>query len=277
MELRVTPHGRAPWEWSTAYEMHKFQNSNRFRNISLSIVATLLQLIAAGTAQIVGMATTATVTIDQSPDSDTPNAIVLSVHKSCEYSEDGVHFSSLGPKQTLTQGAVVRTGGKARMDLFFRRTGTTIRLQADTEVKLERMHRSTANAVPVISTLLDLRKGRIFTIVRSQVAGSTFEIRNAAGRSVVEGATGAMGRYIITADGTQIAHKTSTLPLKLIDAKGITIIRPGEKFDAKEGKQFPVDTPNEVLSLIEFDELSAMTDAMNVEGAGAEAPNTRKD
>jgi len=53
------------------------------------------------------------------------------------------------------------------------------------------------NGLPVVYTLLDLRTGRIFTVVRSKVADNTMEIRNAAGRSVVEGS--GIGRYIITA------------------------------------------------------------------------------
>jgi hypothetical protein len=224
-------------------------------------------------------------------DSDTPNAVVLSIHGKCEYSEDGVHFTELnsehvfiqgvavrsgnvsaGPKSqfAFNQGAVVRTGEDSRVDIFFRRIGTTVRLQPNTEVKLEKMSRSTKNGVPVLETLVDLRKGRIFTVVRSLIAGSTFEIRNAAGRSVVEGApTGGMGRYIITADGTQVTHSTSVLPLKLIDEKGITIISPGQQFDIKEGKMLPMATPETVKTLIEFDELHALLE-------GASGPAAQK-
>src|SRR5208283_6226892 len=101
------------------------------------------------------------------------------------------------------QGAIIRTGENARADLFFRRTGTTVRLQAGTEIKLEEMAATVKNGIPSEHTLLDLRAGRIFTVVRSKVAGNIMEIRNAAGRSVVEGS--GIGRYIITADGTHVS------------------------------------------------------------------------
>lgn len=193
--------------------------------------------------------------------SDIPNAVVLSVRGKCSYSEDGVNFTELKKEHVFNQGAVVRTGEDSRIDIFFRRIGTTVRLQENTEVKLEKMSRTTKNDVPVLETLLDLRKGRIFTVVRSLVEGSTFEIRNAAGRSVVEGAaTSSMGRYIITADGTQVSEKSSARPFKLIRDDGITVITPGQKYDSKEGKMLAVATPDAVLMLIEFDEIHALAE-----------------
>ncbi len=226
-----------------------------------------------------------TKTVPLTEDSETPNAVILSINGKCEYSEDGVHFTELSsehvftqgilvrdgnnskdiPSQfALTEGVVVRTSEDSRVDIFFRRIGTTVRLQADTEVKFEKMSRSVKKGTPVLETLIDLRKGRIFTVVRSLVAGSTFEIRNAAGRSVVEGAsTESMGRYIITADGTQVADTSSVLPLKLIRDTGITIITPGQKFDPKEGKLLAVETPETVLTLIQFDEIHALAEAIN--------------
>ena len=113
----------------------------------------------------------------QSADSPAqPDAITLSVRGKCDYSEDGVKFSSLERGQSLEQGAIVLTGETARTDLFFRRTGTVVRLQADTEIRLEKMTLTTKDGLPVVHTLLDLRKGRIFTVVRSAVVGSTLEI-----------------------------------------------------------------------------------------------------
>ncbi len=217
------------------------------------------------------------------PEEEIPNAVVIAVDGECEYSDDGVTFkkldsehiflkglpvlpganSSAEPKAqfTLNEGAVIRTGENSKTDIFFRRIGTTIRVQPNSEVKFEKMRRSTESGAPVLETLVHLRKGRIFTVVRSLVAGSTFEIRNAAGRSVVEGAPkGGMGRYIITADGTQVADKTSSIPIKLIADKGVTIIKPGQIFDSKEGKMLDALTPETVLTLIEFDELNALAE-----------------
>lgn len=191
--------------------------------------------------------------------SDVPQAVVLSVHGKCAYSEDGTTFAPLNAKQVLKQGAVVRTGEGARSDLFFRRIGTTVRLQSGTEVKLEKMDRHLRTGKPVMETLLDLRTGRIFTVVRAVVPDSTFAIRNAAGRSVVEGG-GGKGRYIITADGTHVADKGSVVPLKLIGETGITVISPGMKFSAKDGKLFPLDPPEAVESLIVFDELDSLAE-----------------
>jgi len=195
----------------------------------------------------------------QAPDSlAQPNAVTLSVRGKCDYSEDGVTFTELKPSHIFEQGAIARTREDARTDLFFRRTGTTIRLQAGTEIKLEKMAVTMKDGLPVVHTLLNLRTGRIFVVVRSAVAGSTLEIRNAAGRSVVEGS--GVGRYIITADGTHVSAKGSVIPLKVIGENGITIVAAGQQFCKKEGKMLPAGTSAWVKELIELDELQAATD-----------------
>jgi hypothetical protein len=193
--------------------------------------------------------------------SDLPQALVLSVHEKCDYSEDGATFTALRAGHVFKQGAVVRTGEGARTDLFFRRIGTTVRLQPGTEVKLEKMARHMKDGLPVMETLLDLRTGRIFTVVRSLVPGCTFEIRNAAGRSVVEGG-GGKGRYIITADGTHVTEKNSVVPLKVIGETGVTVVAPGMKYSAKDGKVFALAAPEAVEMLIDFDELNSLLEQL---------------
>jgi CheY-like chemotaxis protein len=187
-----------------------------------------------------------------------PNAATLSVRGKCEYSEDGVMFTSFDRGHVFEQGATIRTGDDAWTDLFFRRTGTTVRLQANTEIKLEKMSVTMKDGLPVVYTLLNLHAGKIFTVVRSAVAGNTMEIKNADGRAVVEGS--GIGRYIITADGTHVAAIGSVLPIKLIRENGITIITAGQQFASKDGKMLPVDTNMWVKDFIQLDELQAIVE-----------------
>ncbi|MDB6056782.1 MAG: hypothetical protein JWO95_626 [Verrucomicrobiales bacterium] len=189
--------------------------------------------------------------------STAPQAIVVRVNGTCEWSEDGTHFQAAKAGEVFTEGVTLRTAANSRLDMFFRRIGTSVRLQEGTEVKLEKLERHMKEGTPQMETLLDLRAGRIFTVVRSLVPGCTFEIRNAAGRSVVEGG-GAEGRYIVTADGTHVTEKKSTAPLKVIRETGVTVIAPGMRYDAKDGKTFSVSTPEAVKSLIDFDELHSL-------------------
>ena len=196
----------------------------------------------------------------RSPDiSDQPTAMTISAVGKCEYSQDGVTFTNLAKAQILEQGSVIRTGDGARTDLFFRRTGTTVRLQAGTDIKIEKMTLTIKDGLPLVNTLLELRKGRIFTVVRSEVAGSTLEIKNAAGRSVVEGS--GIGRYIITADGTHVVATGSVIPLKVIGENGVTVLAAGQQFDKKEGKPLDASPTLWVKDLIEMDELQAVTEA----------------
>ena len=188
-----------------------------------------------------------------------PDAVATSVLGTCEYSDDSVTFNRLTKGQILEQGATIRTGTDAHADLFFRRTGTSVRLQASTDIKLEKMTLSTENGLPLVHTLLDLRSGRIFTVVRSEVVGSTFEIRNAAGRAVVKGS--GVGRYIITADGTHVTATGSVIPLKVIGENGITVVAAGQQFDPKDGKALAASPSYWVKEMIELDELQAMSEA----------------
>ena len=184
--------------------------------------------------------------------------MTISTVGKCECSEDGVTFTNLAKGQILEHGVVLRTGEGARADLFFRRTGTTVRLQPGSELRIENMTLTIKDGLSLVNTLLDLRKGRIFTVVRSAVVGSTLEIRNAAGRSVVEGS--GIGRYIITADGTHVAAKGSVIPLKVIGENGVTVLAAGQQFDKKDGKPFAASPTFWVKDMIELDELQAVSE-----------------
>jgi hypothetical protein len=216
---------------------------------------------------------TAGAKVQLSDPTDEPQAVVLSARGNCDYSEDGVNFVRLKPGRVLKEGAVLRTAEDSRADIFFRRIGIAVRLQPDTEFKIEKMTRRPNGGSPVMETLLDLRRGRVFTVVRSFITGSTFEVKNRAGRSVIEGG-GEKGRYIITADGTHVTDKDSDVPLKLIGETGVTIVKPGQKFLAKEGKLFPLEPPEAVKSLIDFDELRAL--AEQADALANEKPSPKK-
>jgi len=97
------------------------------------------------------------------------------------------------------------------------------------------------------------------------VPGNTLEIKNAAGRAVVEGS--GIGRYIITADGSHVSARGSVIPLKIIGENGITIISAGEQFSRKDGKMLPVSATWQVKEMIELDKIEA-----TAEGTAAETP-----
>ena len=223
-------------------------------------------------------------TVQVSEETATPNAVLISLQGKCSYSVDGTNFVRVEAKDVFsmrqasgrandsskaktplvfTQGMVVRTEEDSHVDLFFRRVGTTVRLQPGSEIRLEKMERHMRGGQPVMQTLLALEKGRIFIAVRSLVTGSTFEIRNAAGRSVVEGG-GGRGRYIVTADGTHVTEKGSVAPLKVIGGTGVTLIAPGMQFSRKDGKMLPLEAPEAVKLLIEFDELDSLAEQWTV-------------
>ena len=235
---------------------------NRFpQSLLLLSLLTLLSTPPPNIAQNATVTRDTIVQVKVSPSSEDPQAVVISVDGKSTFSEDGVTFQELKAGRVFKQGAVVKTGEKARADLFFRRIGTTVRVQPGSDVKLEKMTRTMKDGMPVMETLLHLRAGRIFTVVRSLVPGSTLEIRNAAGRSIVEGG-GEKGRYIITADGTHVTDKHSTVPLKVLGETGVTVITPGQKFNAVEGKVFAQSAPAEVEDFIDLDEIQSLAEQL---------------
>jgi hypothetical protein len=187
------------------------------------------------------------------------HATALVVFGKCDYSEDGVTFTNFERGHNFEPGAILRTGQEGWTDLFFRRSGTAVRLEAGTEIKLETIAVTITNRRPSEHILLDLRAGRILTVVRPCAAGSTLEIKNAAGRSVVEGSGG--GKYIITADGTHVSADGSVLPLKLIGENGTTFIAAGQQLTSQDGKVLPLSSASCAKDLAQLEELKTSTDA----------------
>ncbi|MHB8520986.1 MAG: FecR family protein [Limisphaerales bacterium] len=196
-------------------------------------------------------------------DSPLPQAVVLSVNGQATFAEDGKQFKKLKAGDVLNQGAVVRTDPNARVDLFFRRMAIAVRLTSDTELGLEKMTRARKGDVFVMETILDLRKGDIFCFVRGLVADSKFEVRHKTGRSVVEGE--GPGGFEIRDDSAVVSGRSYFVPLKVISETGTAVIAPGQKFDAKHGKVMRLAPSEEELTLIQLDELHALTDLLTPE------------
>jgi hypothetical protein len=185
-----------------------------------------------------------------------PHAVVVSTQGKCDCAEDGVTFTNLECGRGLQQGAVIRTGDGGRADFYFWRTGATVRLEAGTELKLEQMVIRVRDGRPAMDIVLELRAGKILTVVRSAKTDSTLEIRNVAGRTVVEGSR--VGRYIITADGIDVSDKESAAPLKLISSSGTLSIGAGEQFTKQDGKTLFVPSTLFDQDLAQLDELQSV-------------------
>ena len=198
------------------------------------------------------------------PDKAAPSiAVTLSVRGTCDYCQDGANFATLERGHVLKQGAIVRTGRDARTDLLLRRTGTTVRLQADTEIKLEKMALTIEEGLPIVHTLLALHTGKLFTVVHAAVAGSTLEIRNAGGCSAAEGS--GVSKCIITADGTHVWAQGSAIPIKIRGENGSTIIAAGRHLAAKDGAALPVSANLWMQDLSPLEELQAVMETYAAE------------
>jgi len=182
-----------------------------------------------------------------------PMAVTLSVRGECDCCEDGARFNKLERGHILRQGAIIRTGHDARTDLLFRRTGTSVRLQSGTEIRLEKMDVTFEDGRPIAYTLLDLRAGKIFTLVDSTAAGSRLEIRYATRR--LAAARSGVNKCIISAEETHVWAGGSDTPIKVRGENGSTIIAAGERFTGKNSAMLPISNSLRVKDLNQLDEL----------------------
>jgi hypothetical protein len=182
---------------------------------------------------------------------------VLLTNGLCLYSEDGAKFHKLRARDVLYEGAIIRTGPASWSDFFIRRTGTTVRLAPDSQIKFVKLSEESQNGVTVMDSLMELQAGRIFTVVRALVPGSTLEISDASGHSVIE--AGGLGSYMISAP-TNSADKLALTPLRVVSQIGTSIIAPGQTYNAKDSAALSLVPSSWETMLIQLDELEAETD-----------------
>jgi hypothetical protein len=182
---------------------------------------------------------------------------VLLTNGTCLYSQDGITFHKLRGRDVIFEGSVISTDPSGWCDLFLRRTGTTVRVGPDSQIKLLKLSQESQNGVTVMETLLELRAGRIFTVARALVPGSTLEITDVAGHSVIE--TGGLGCYMISAP-TNSSDKLSLTPLRVVSQIGTSIIAPGQSYSAKDSAALSLVPSSWETMLIQLDELEAETD-----------------
>jgi hypothetical protein len=170
-------------------------------------------------------------------------------------------------RQNVHQGAVIKTGKASWCDLIIRRAGTTIRVAPESAIKISKLSLGTQNGLPVVETTLELTYGRVFSIVRALVPGSTLEIGDGAGHSVIEG--GGLGSYMITAPKPEFGEKLSIVPLRIFTQNGNSVLAPNQEYNAKEGTVFSLAASTWETTLLHLDELEAEADKAS---AQAETP-----
>ncbi|HEY3855993.1 MAG TPA: hypothetical protein VGO67_16515 [Verrucomicrobiae bacterium] len=204
------------------------------------------------------------------PDSDPSSrrsVDILLAHGQCLYSENGGNFQPLVLRQNVHQGAVIKTGKASWCDLIIRRAGTTIRLAPESAIKISSLSLGAQNGLPVVNTSIELSYGRLFSIVRALVPGSSLEISDGAGHSVIEG--GGLGSYMITAPKPDFGEKLSVVPLRVFTQNGNSVLAPNQEYNAKDGNVFSLTATTWETTLLHLDELEAEADKAS---AQAETP-----
>jgi hypothetical protein len=123
-------------------------------------------------------------------------ALVQTVSGEAKFSVDGSKWLPLQTGQLLKTGAVVKTGAKARADLFLGINGSLLRLDADTELKFNRLAVKISPIEHMAETEMELRRGRVIGNVRKLPMGSSYVLKTPKGVADVKGTV-----YDINANG----------------------------------------------------------------------------
>ena len=126
-------------------------------------------------------------------------ALVQTVSGEAKFSVDGDKWLPLQTGQLLKTGAVVKTGAKAGADLFLGINGSLLRLDANTELKFNRLAIKVSPIEHMAETEMELRSGRVIGNVRKLPMGSSYVLKTPKGVADVKGTV-----YDINADGELI-------------------------------------------------------------------------
>jgi hypothetical protein len=163
-------------------------------------------------------------------------AVVLDVQGDCKISNDGTNFRALKKNAELGANATIRTGPQGSADVFLKRMGTTVRLKPNTEIVFNRVSKK-KDERQELNTTVDVRKGKMLAVIHSNVAGSSLDIKNAAGKKL-SGATAGL-RYMVSAETIE---------------------------NTKSGANFDSKISATIKDQIDIDDLRAMTETINTSG-----------
>jgi hypothetical protein len=134
-------------------------------------------------------------------------AVVLNVEGVCKVSNDGTNFRPLKTSAELPEGVTIQTTTSGTADVFLKRMGTTIRLKPNSEITLNRVTHKKDQREEATTTV-NVRKGKMLTVIHANVPGSSLEIKNAAGKTLTDTVAG--GHYMVSADKIEKVKASKT-------------------------------------------------------------------
>ncbi len=196
-------------------------------------------------------------------------ALALSVAGRLEVSADGRKFKTAHQGDTFSEGSTLRLKGSGHTDIFFRRIGTMVRLMPKTELRIETLEQHYNPEGKVVkTTILDLKKGRVFAFVRVLFPQSRFQVKTVKGLGTLQGS--GTGRYDIHANGRFVAGKSSRSSLKVIVEGEERSIEPGNVFNVSDGKTIPLAPSEAEMIVLQIDELERLAELLTPEPAANE-------
>jgi len=140
-----------------------------------------------------------------------PVAVVLDVQGTCNISNDGTNFRPLQKSAELAEGTTIQTTTSGRADIFLKQMATTVRLKPNSEITLNRVTQK-KDQRDEVKTIVNVRKGKLLTVVHANVPGSSLDIKNAAGKTLTDTVAG--GHYMVSADKIEKTGAARTFDAK---------------------------------------------------------------
>jgi len=153
-----------------------------------------------------------------------------------EVSVDGATWKSLKKGEVLREGTLIRTSGSAAADLDLGRNGSKLRVMPGSTVSLASLTYEETGTETIISTLIDLKQGRVLGHVQKLSAASKYEVKTPKAVSGIRGT-----RFDISAEGNVVVAEGSAVVVAFReDGSTITrVVNANEVFSQASGAVAP--------------------------------------
>jgi len=172
--------------------------------------------------------------------------VIKEVYGTASYSVGG-NWQPLAEGMKLATGAVLKTGADSTVDLLLPASATALRLNADSELRLDRMNMKSAGETTISDTSVTLLAGALAGTQRKLDSRSSFQINIPDGEVRIVGT-----KYQVQADGTvSVIEGEVTITYNSPDNGGSVkaTVTAGFSFDTAIGQVVPT-TPAYLQNII---------------------------
>lgn len=171
---------------------------------------------------------------------DEDTAVAQTVRGDATYSE-GRSWKPVKVGTVLHQGATVKTGAEAEVDLFLKKNGPAIRVTQNSMLTLDKLFFQDTGSETVIDTRLNLTNGRILGNVKKMAEASKYEVKIPSGTVGIRGT-----EYDISATGPISVYTDGPALVTWVDPTTGRV----SQLTVNQGQTFTPPTPGQTPTVV---------------------------